>query len=57
MSIGLVGNIQNTDYSVMNTENYSSENGKKTDSVQEVASENKESAAVYEKTAENAHVR
>ena len=29
MSTGLVGNIQNTDYSVMNTENYSSENGKK----------------------------
>ena len=57
MSTGLVGNIQNTDYSVMNTENYSSENGKKTDSVQKVAIENKESAAVYEKTAENAHVR
>ncbi len=52
MSTGLVGNIQNTDYSVMNTENYSSENGKKTDSVQEVPNENKESAAVYEKTAE-----
>jgi len=52
MSTGLVGNIQNTDYSVLNTENYSTENGKKTDSVQEVANENKESAAVYEKTAE-----
>ncbi len=52
MSTGLVGNIQNTDYSVLNTENYRTENGKKTDSVQEVANENKESAAVYEKTAE-----
>ena len=49
MSTGLVGSIQNTDYSVMNTEN-SKEKDKKNESVQEVANENKEAAAVYEKT-------